>query len=652
MLQKVTAGPVMKWVENGKELSRSHAYAGISLVSGSSRSMALYYNDGSKTTALENIASVTSSDTAVVTVRSGGISDKGNPVYTVSAGKQGRAVLTVTYDGGKTLQIPVAVEPAIDQEEEIKSVPAFLDDYAIGFTNYLEDVALIMDGYNTYGSSSQASQETDYTNYRNLEICAGIKGFDAQGAPYYLVKENAPISVQIKKAWMQNVTGNEDVFSFRADTTCRVIDNFPEGTTGFPVYYRPGQKEAILIFAELEVTYKGETTTMVANCRAFSDVTGWERIVLDEADTVEDINALLEKLAKIEMTTAYGYDILLRNKVYEGVIRLPDDFCWSNGFEVRLHFTGVQEDGGYTVLKGGIDVNGGAIDLENINFRSRANDVSALYGGAVLNCFNCTFYGYDIACDATDGMITMTDGNVFVNNTIAARIDGAKHHSGSNLQPWLKNSFINNETAVQILSFNDHISSFNFRIYDCNFLNNGTDLDVQGEGNVYYYRNYFGHYEKKNGKVPTPGKPSPDRNNDSENLRLQEILEARSLNKLHAALVSNKPVIKVGAKTNLTTNPRWKYPVLDWWKNNVLIDDAVHGNGNSNGSGSKNLMTRTVPEPDYVNYLTSDWEMQTKIINNEADDLLLDAEAFAAEGTKEIDVVDQQSNPIGTWTFE
>ena len=98
-----------------------------------------------------------------------------------------------------------------------------------------------------------------------------------------------------------------------------------------------------------------------------------------------------------------------------------------------------------------------------------------------------------------------------------------------------------------------------------------------------------GELIKKNGKVPTPGKPSPDRNNDSENLRLQEILEARSLNKLHAALVSNKPVIKVGAKTNLTTNPRWKYPVLDWWKNNVLIDDAVHGNGNSNGSGSKRL---------------------------------------------------------------
>jgi len=269
-----------------------------------------------------------------------------------------------------------------------------------------------------------------------------------------------------------------------------------------------------------------------------------------------------------------------------------------------------------------------------------------LYGGAVLNCFDCTFYGYDIACDAVEGMITLTEGNIFVNNTIAARIDGAKHHSGSNLQPWLNNSFLNNETAVQILSFNQHISSFNFRIYDCNFINNGTDFDVQGEGNVYYYRNYFGHYEKKNGKVPTPGKPGPGKNNGKEDLRLQELLEARSLNKLHSALVSNKPVVKVGAKTRLTTNPRWKYPVLDWWKNNVLIDDAVFGS-----SGSNALMLLEA-EPDYVNYLTSDWETQTEIINNEADDLILDAAAFEEEGTKEIDVVDQQSNTIGTWTFE
>ena len=58
-------------------------------------------------------------------------------------------------------------------------------------------------------------------------------------------------------------------------------------------------------------------------------------------------------------------------------------------------------------------------------------------------------------------------------------------------------------------------------------------------------------------------------------------------------------------------------------------------------------------EESYDNYLTSDWNLLTQIVNEEAGELLLDDAAFnEAEGEKQINVVDQNETPLGTWTFD
>ena len=59
-----------------------------------------------------------------------------------------------------------------------------------------------------------------------------------------------------------------------------------------------------------------------------------------------------------------------------------------------------------------------------------------------------------------------------------------------------------------------------------------------------------------------------------------------------------------------------------------------------------------IVEDDYENTIVADWTQDTQIVNGEADDLIINEESFVEEGEKQIDVVDEQENPVGTWNFD
>ena len=211
-----------------------------------------------------------------------------------------------------------------------------------------------------------------------------------------------------------------------------------------------------------------------------------------------------------------------------------------------------------------------------------------------------------------------------------------------------RNTFINNDVAVEVLSMHKAINAFALRINESNFINNGTDFDLQHPGEYYFYRNYYGDYVEK----VTPGRDA-----NKNTLQLDKVLQARSLNSLSKVLKSRPVRTELGEGTKAFTNPRWAYPVIKWWHKDVLDEDAVYGeNELVSEMPAAVLMSEETEEEEYVNYLTADWDSPTVIINEQADNLQLDTKAFAGADAVDIEVVsvDQSgtATPLGLWTFE
>lgn len=638
-----------------EDRAETAAVHSLSFQVGDTASLAMYQLAGDTKTALPGVTRVAVSNRNILSCSIGPfVTDKGNAIVDVEALAAGMTELTVTYENGKTMTASVVVAEEVSMEET--SVLASKGGYVVGFGMKNGDVLNLFEGPMMLGMPGNVMPGNAYGRFHDARIFAAVKSVDAQGAVTYKQEENMPVSFQVKKAWLQNRSGDPAVFSFSQSQTQRVKTDFASGTQFIPLFSRMQIEQAIL-FAEIELTVNGETSVEIIRTGVGMNLTD-DRVIdsayiaetlgdVSPADVdVEHINEVLAMLPSMPSTDITSYVIQLDAKEYTGVIKMPD----ADILCTRIHFLVNPRAMEKAVLNGGLDLNGKAVHVRGIAFRARQTDTSAIYNGTAINVEDCVFYNYPLACDGTEGIITLTGGNLFVNNDVAALVD-AKEHEQGNRAHWVENTFINNGTAVQVKSFGAFLSSWYFRITDCNFINNGTDLDIQDKGTVYLYNNYFGHLVKRGGKNPTPGRTQSDRNNGRDDLRLDEILAARTEGKLETVVSSRAPRTEKGKQTRIVTNPRWKYPVLDWWRSRAVVSDAVFGPG-----GVQPIMTLDT-EPDYVNILISDWgETTTEIINDEAGDLLLNAEAFDFEGDKEITVVNADASEtielLGTWSFD
>jgi hypothetical protein len=236
---------------------------------------------------------------------------------------------------------------------------------------------------------------------------------------------------------------------------------------------------------------------------------------------------------------------------------------------------------------------------------------------------------------------------VFINNGVGFRVNIGDLDHGQMYSTCSGNTFLNNETALQILTLNKFVSPWYFRIYDSNFINNGTDIDARSGGTLYFYRNYFGEYKDTgNGHIPKPGVPGLNKHNGPEDLRLAMLLAAKTETKVGNMLHHRPPKLHTENKTRVVTNPRWKYPVLNWW-NGQPLETLITGRHN------EIMPAMFMAEVPYVNILIADWKLSTGIDNAEADDLLIDDSAFDGEsGEKKVDVVDSNEKNIGSWIFD
>ena len=502
----------------------------------------------------------------------------------------------------------------------------YWEDYAAGFSWDMGDILMINEG-NWQLGQSVPEDDGSYFPYREISIAVGEKKTDAGGQPYYEVEKNMPVSVRVTQLRVEAASGTADAFSFDDEETVTQINDPSEPVM---LYSRNDQSCTAVISAEVEII-SGGRVVKTGTVRMLA----WQKIIVsrDEVrpddDTTDALNAYLAELA--DNLDPDGVYTIHLGKEYIGTIEIPEEFGRMDAGSLKL--TGADTG---TKIYGGIDINGGDIGvLQNVFFFSTDDVQSALYGGSCRNIYFCLFSGYDVAADATDGMLTFTQGNIFVDNTVAVRLDAARHEDGGNLNPWGQNTFLRNDTAVQVLSFNDTISPYYFRIVDSNFIGNDIDFDLQTGGTVYLYRNYFGKIHPR-----------------AENMPLAEYISAllsAGENDLHQLVTSNAPNIGKDsvAKGKVVTNPCWRNPVQNWWQLILPVEDLL-GNGTI-------LAIRTYAEgrSTYENYLTADWELITQIVNEEAGNLLMGAAAFTeTEDEKQIVVVDQDEKLLGTWIFD
>lgn len=460
--------------------------------------------------------------------------------------------------------------------------------FAVGFVSSDE-----CSGWSVMDGSNSFGLSLEYGDTRrewsSFPVLVGQQKTDEAGGIYYETVTSGEVTAQVTKLTLQPIFGAENAFSWSA------TEDILETTDPDAVLYlRTGADATARILADVEVTVNGSTTTQ----RVSVLVELHQQKILELNWTeIDDTDALNQALASLLTEQVTDDDTMIQiqlgNHTFQGTVVIPN-LNWG-GRELVLQGNG-------TTIQGSLNLNHQGIlvrSIESIAFvRDTQSGSTAIYGGTCGSILDCSFTGYDIA------LASNQDGNLnpirctFVDNNIAASVDVANLQWNMSLNPWDGNLFQNNGTAVKIESFNDFLSPYYFRVTNSDFIDNGVDFDVDCAATLYFYQNFYGTTK---GSVEDAKHTPPTVECD------------------HSI-------------TKVITNPRWKAPVLAWENRAVTFS--------------------LLAEPVKANYLTADWDLPTEIVNEEADGLTLDAAAFREPGEKTIDVVNQQQQYLGTWTFD
>lgn len=219
------------------------------------------------------------------------------------------------------------------------------------------------------------------------------------------------------------------------------------------------------------------------------------------------------------------------------------------------------------------------------------------------NCIeDCLIEGFGCAVRNTQfGHIGLGINNLIRDCTYGLYMDCAGKERGSVYTDISRSTFANCDYGIYIKSLPDYIDSFEYRVYHCDFIDVDTDFTVLDKGNFYFYRNFYGTL--KSGKTLETAQNATD-------------------------ILSRVPVVATmeGIETNVITNPRY---VLSYvWLGFTQSD----------------------------NFLSVDSSRDTIILNEEADDLVMDTEELAKEAEAAdkaivIGVADENELVQATWTI-
>ena len=534
--------------------------------------------------------------------------------------------------------------------KKIKTDALYLGDYVVGFSFMRDElIDIIEGGTQSMGNTSVAtpSENDPYRLFKDFNISAAEIKADSEGAKYYEVLPGNKAKITVSKVWIEPLYGTEAVFSLSDKAYVTEVVPNADGSN-WELYFKQSRYAHVRLCATVTATIEGKTVSGDIGFTCFSDYRSlgeYDCAILDVL-TVEDyidengefhqgLNSLLQKIAAEDKNPSIT--VRLADADYVGTVTIPSTLG------TRLNLRGKTN----TRLIGSVDLNETAgLDMSHICFiaperSSSSTEIKAIHNGEA-QASRCVFYGYDVALDTSwKGIVSAANGNIFINNTIAIRFDIGLKLSGFTMfrKSWENNTFINNGTAVQVLSLNKYASPYYFRFINSNFINNDTDFDVCSGGTLYMYKNYFGEY--------IDGKP-----NGSNKLRLSDLLGAKTEGQVDRIVKRCKPKVHTENGSRVITNPRWKFPVLDWWTGAPLETLLF---GDNTGTRAAALFMAPRAEAPYENILLADWENDTQIVNSDidAENLLIDGSAFEENGEKKIDIVEgEEETYVGSWIFD
>lgn len=523
-------------------------------------------------------------------------------------------------------------------------------EYAAGFIFGKRGLPVISEGeverilYSLSQTTNPESPERgQFVLFDNVQVGVARKQHDANGAVYYTF-ENCPVDVRVDSLKIryldeaemdEGIENNKHTFSLSQESEVTSMDN--AGGSNVRIFYRQGNTARAVLKATVTLMVNGveiRTGTVGVPMNVNPPYEATDGKVLSytrpEDDTVEALNADMQAIVdalpddKEELGKISDIEFILTADSYQGTIEIPNALP-----NIRLYGSG---SNGRTTLIGGVDTNGSKTFVNYIDFIAQESDAEtrAVYGSGKTVATNCTFRGYDVALDMSQYIAPSSC--VFADNGVALRIDlSAIYGISSGTGLFADNAFVNNDTAVQVLSLNQDLSPYYFRISNCNFVNNRVTFDVRTPGTFYFYRNFYGI---------APGDTSNE---------IVEALKSQWLNPIFPDILTSIPVVRASNGARVITNPRWYFRVECGYLPSL--------SGVRSGSSPSGAVMALAAEPAAEeNYLTADWSLPTEIVVGE-ENLEISAAAFAgaAEEDRVISVVeiDESGNRIelATWNF-
>lgn len=495
---------------------------------------------------------------------------------------------------------------------DTSSVAIKVGDYTVCFAYENSGALWVYDGAAGLGWDTNEEADDDYGEGATLLLTAAVKKQSATDV-YYEKADADKASLTVDRLYLTYVSGDRRAFSLSEDGYVTELTTNDIDADSVKLYCCKREEAAVLLCADVKVTINGsaEDVTVRVYVSQTAPVTSVE-VTRPDSDTVADLNACLAAMAEDEEAAGLGIVVTLGNCTYEGTVVVPGELELEDQ-DMTLTLKG----GKKTVLKGGIDLNGTGALVRGIRFegagKTSETNNTALYNGPAT-VIDCTFTGYDIAVDMSDGVIVCEENDLFYDNATAVRID--LNGEDGNMAVWGYNAFLNNDTAIQIESMGTKFTPYYLRIQDSSFIGNTTDLDVSCPGTFYFYRNYYGETIKALLEaVESYGEFSDE---------LEEIVKTIRKAGGNKLPTYREPQLTYDStRTTIVTNPRWILPVV---------------------KGGWNL-------------LISDWRLLTRILNGEADDLRIDSSAFATGDTETAQVIEVtkvsggEETQVGCWSF-
>lgn len=292
-----------------------------------------------------------------------------------------------------------------------------------------------------------------------------------------------------------------------------------------------------MLLVSFTVQFPGQEPVSCQTSQVFNfSYTQQLELDLSEVDTTQELNQLLGSKASFEAwmkendsenyrkykayqsisSSLQEIDLLLPAVTYDGLVEVG---LYGDDFDFNL--IGTSGNGKQTTIHGLWVKDGGGCGIRNISFVADEN-VKVTYGNETFTCGifaycennaeyaqgdvygieNCSFTGFDYGVRGTSkGFACASFSNYFSHCKVGFLMDCGGKNAGRFGSDTSGSTFEHCGTAIEMRSLPSVISPYQYRIYECNFINNDLDISSGLSARLYCYRNYFGAYTEGGSNV-------------------------------------------------------------------------------------------------------------------------------------------------------